>query len=373
MFFQALVVRLLALCTVVAACPAPATAATPPAGLGVNGQALLWLPATSWPTHLSEMQRDGIHVVRTDSSWQSIEPAAPNAGRHGYRWGFTDALVYALAEHHLRWLPMAGYSALWAVPRGPLSGPDQYSPPSDPSEYAAFAGALAHRYGPRGTFWRAHPTLPRLPVTAIEIWNEENGSFFWRPTSNPAGYAQLYEAARDAIHAAASGVEAVVGGLAWPSEGFLEQLYLALGERRGAFDAVGVHPYSPDPAGVAEEVAHVRSVLDAHGDANTPIDVTEFGWTTSGFPLQQRASDSQRAARLAQATGWLARSDCGIERILPYTWATRDLDIANAEDWFGLVSPAGVPTLSAVAYAHELESLERTRSPRPAISLCRRR
>lgn len=125
MVFQTVILRLLATCTLVAACPPAATAATPPAGLGVNGQALLWLAPSSWPRHLNEMRRDGIRVVRTDATWESIEPAAPNAGRHGYRWGFTDALVYALAEHHLRWLPMAGYSALWAVPHSPLFGPSR--------------------------------------------------------------------------------------------------------------------------------------------------------------------------------------------------------------------------------------------------------
>jgi hypothetical protein len=373
MVFQAILVRLLATCTLVAACPSAATAATPAAGLGVNGQALLWLPAASWPRHLSEMRHDGIRVVRADASWQGIEPAAPNAGQHGYRWGFTDALVYALAEHRLRWLPMAGYSALWAVPRSPLFGPDQYSPPSDPHDYAAFAGALARRYGPGGVFWRTHPSLPRLPITAIEIWNEENGNFFWRPTSDPARYAQLYEAARRAVHAAARGVEAVVGGLASPSAGYLEQLYLALGERRGVFDAVGVHPYASDPANVGDEVVRVRSILDAHGDVKTPIDVTEFGWTTSGFPLQQHASDPRRATMLAEATGLLARSDCGVERILPYAWATRALNLANAEDWFGIVSPAGVPTLSAIAYARELQSLERAPTARSTVSLCHRR
>jgi Glycosyl hydrolase catalytic core len=267
---------------------------------------------------------------------------------------------------------MAGYSALWAVPHSPLFGPSQYSPPSDSSEYAAFAGALARRYGPRGTFWRTHPSLPQLPVTAIEIWNEENGGFFWRPTSDPARYAQLYEVARRAIHAADHGVEAVVGGLASPSEGFLEQLYLALGEHRGVFDAVGVHPYATDAAGVGAEVARVRSILDAHGDAGTPIDVTEFGWSTAGLPLQQRASDPQRAAMLAQATGLLARSDCGVERILPFTWATRELDLTNAEDWFGIVSADGAPTLSALAYAHELQILERTPTAQSTVSLCSR-
>jgi polysaccharide biosynthesis protein PslG len=373
MVFQTLLLRLLVTCTLVAACPSAASAATPSAGLGVNGQALLWLPASSWPTHLTEMQRDGIRVVRTDASWQGIQPVAPTAVQNGYRWGFTDALVYALAEHHLRWLPMAGYSTLWAVPRSLLSGPNQYLPPAEPSQYAAFAGALAHRYGPHGTFWQAHPSLPRMPVTAIEIWNEENGNFFWRPASDPARYAQLYEAARAAIHADGRGVEAIVGGLASPGEQFLEQLYLALGERRGMFDAVGVHPYAANPAEVGDEVARIRSILDAHGDVDTQIDVTEFGWTTSGFPLQQHASDRQRAAMLAQATALLADSNCGVERILPYTWATRELDPANAEDWYGIVSPDGAPTLSATAYADELHSLERTPAPRATIRLWPRR
>ena len=45
-------------------------------------------------------------------------------------------------------------------------------PPSDPSDYARFAGALAKRFAGR--------------VAAWEIWNEEDASLWWASGPDPA-------------------------------------------------------------------------------------------------------------------------------------------------------------------------------------------
>src|SRR5436190_18592788 len=167
----------------------------PPELYGVNAQAVFDMPEGQVATHLAAMRDDGLSVVRKDASWGSIEPTPPDpeTGVHGYRWDRTDAMVGALASHGLRWYPILDYSAPWAAStRGNI-----FSPPANDQDFAAFARALAGRYGTGGQYWREHPELNPVPVTSYEVWNEENSSRFWTPQLRSADrYADLYLATR---------------------------------------------------------------------------------------------------------------------------------------------------------------------------------
>jgi hypothetical protein len=44
------------------------------------------------------------------------------------------------------------------------------------------------------------------------------------------------------------------------------------------FDAVALHPYARNLAGIAYQVRRVRAVLDGNGDGAKPIFVDEIGW-----------------------------------------------------------------------------------------------
>src|SRR5437763_145559 len=84
--------------------------------------------------------------------------------------------------------------------------------PARPADFAAFLRTLIGRYGPQGSFWAEHPDLPRVPVRAWQVWNEESGPFFWDDGDRgrfPAErhrwvrpYLKLLRAAHDAIRAA---------------------------------------------------------------------------------------------------------------------------------------------------------------------------
>ncbi len=54
-------------------------------------------------------------------------------------------------------------------------------PPSNPADYARFAGAMAKRFAGR--------------VAAWEIWNEEDASLWWASGPDPAAYTALLKAA----------------------------------------------------------------------------------------------------------------------------------------------------------------------------------
>jgi hypothetical protein len=345
----------------------------------VNGQILFWsLPTPTWAPLVTAMKDHGIQIVRADAPWQNIEPDGPSGAHHSYRWQQLDVIVSALAANGLRWLPVIGYSAPWAASRRVANGaPDFFSAPARSSDFAQYAAAVVARYGPRGSFWRIRTDLPAMPVNAVEIWNEENTTDFWQPAPDPGAYLRLYEAARTAVHGVASKVEVIVGGLGNPASDFLNGMYAAGGNRPGLFDAVAIHPYDDTAEHVLADVRSTRQTLDAHGDIDTPLNVTEVGWPTLGVRRSggglPNVTDVLRASYLSNVASTLATSDCAVERIFPHTWVTRERDLVNQEDWYGLVHPGGGLTATAAAYGDVIAKLQQAApANRASLAMCNR-
>src|SRR4051794_24166419 len=214
-----------------------------------------------WEAPLSAVRASGLRQARSDAFWMWAEANPPDHGRHTYSWTWLDAEAKALAKHDLRWLPILDYSALWAA-----SDPSDYhSPPASNDDYAAYARAFAARYGRGGTFWSEHPELTPLPVTAYEIWNEPDMASFWRPAPDPARYADMYLAARAAIHEVDPQARVVVGGLAGTVK-YVEAMYAARPELHGNIDAVGWHAYAHTTEGMVRGVRALRQTLDGLGE-----------------------------------------------------------------------------------------------------------
>jgi hypothetical protein len=360
------------LAAVVGLSPAAASADS---RFGINAQVLFWsTPQQNWAQHVQMMRQDGIQVVRADALWNNAEPNAPSGGTHTYYWTTLDAIEAVLAANSIRWQPIVDYSTPWsASARTGTGAPNLYSPPANNADFTAYAQALVRRYGPNGTFWSLHPELTPLPVTALEVWNEENTSNFWAPQPNAAAYASLYAATRSAIHAVDPTVQAIVGGLSNPSTSFLQGMYTALGGTSGNIDAVGIHPYGADPKSMYYDVVDTRAVLEQHGDVNVPIDVTEFGWPTGGLTpgMWTVVSDAQRAQYVQQFTTAVARSNCGVDRIEPHTWVTREQNLFDPEDYFGFVHPNATRTTTESTYSSTIGQLAPLATPSPpAASTC---
>ncbi|HEU4658187.1 MAG TPA: hypothetical protein VFR97_11705 [Capillimicrobium sp.] len=312
--------------------------------------------------HLDEVAAAGIPLARMDAAWPAVQPFGPG----DWRWVTTDRIAGALAARGIRWLPVLGYATSWSTTVG---GTDKAAP-ADPAAFAAYAAAVAQRYGPGGAFWAAHPELPALPVDAVEIWNEPNIPAYWRPSPDPAAYATLYRAARDAVHAAAPGVAALVGGLSPYGDptGFLRAMHAARPDLAGRLDGVALHPYSPTPAGVVAIVADVRATLTELGAGSVPISVTELGWPrpnqspTASFALP----DDTRAGSIAFVADALAASDCDVDRLALFTWATPMRDPVEQEDWFGLTGFDGTRTPAAQA----LSDAAAGAPPRGPLPIC---
>lgn len=331
---------------------APARADVAPDWVGVNAQ---WLfPAYErssglWDAQVDQMASAGVKVVRLDAEWRRVEPRPPDRFGHHYVWGFYDGVVATLAERGIRWYPIVDYSAPWSA-----AIPGQWrSPPASIDEFAGYAAALVRRYGANGTFWAAHPELPQVPVGQWEIWNEQNGSYFWPSAPDPARYADLYAASRAAIRTVDASATVVVGGLINHSaRPFLNQMFSA----RPALevDAVGLHAYAPTVAGVLSWIRGLRATLTANGRGAVPIEVTEVGWTTGG--TNDPATDAQRAD-LLRTTIPAVSVEAGVTRLILHTWVSREAHPLQDEDWYGLFHPDATPTLSGQALITSLAEL----------------
>jgi hypothetical protein len=187
-------------------------------------------------------------------------------------------------------------------------------PPHDPADYARFAGVMAKRLGDR--------------VAAWEIWNEEDASLWWASGPDPAAYTALLKATYPAIKSADPSSTVVLGGLTGNDYEFLSQLYAD--GAKGSFDAVAVHtdsicdlasPYEILRNGRTDQRINrwaflgyrtVHEVMLAHGD-DSPIWMTELGWSTSNEECNSGAWAGQKAAGISpeqQATFLLQAYHC---------------------------------------------------------------
>ncbi len=311
---------------------------------------------------LQALRNTGATVARADALWEWAEPDRPVADVHRYDWSFDDQIAGALAAHGLQWLPIIDYAPPWAA-----ADPGQlHSPPASPDDYAAYAAALAARYGVGGSFWRLHPELKAEPVRTYEIWNEPDTRGFWFPSPDPAGYASIYGAAHDAIKSYDPSAQVIIGGLVL-AERFLPEMLRAQPTLRGSIDGVGIHPYASTPSAVLGRVQAARSALSSEGLSRIPLYVTEFGWATQPVGAPHWVSESDRPDYITQTLSELGHVNCYVAATLIYTWVTPERNSGSADDWYGIFGPDGLSTPDTAAF---VAGLRAAALPEPAVELC---
>jgi hypothetical protein len=244
--------------------------------------------------------------LRVSVLWNQIEPR-----RGVFRFRHYDNVILAIARNHQHALALLNNAPRWAAPA-------TIAVPSDPSAYAEFVAAVAHRYGPGGTLWAAHPKLAAYAINTFDLWNEP-----YYPNGNngvyaPGRYARLVRAAGAAGHAAAPGAKFLMaaemqssytgGRWVW----WVDQLYRAVPNLNSYFDGVSVHPYghdirhrSPAITGHAyygyqqmRRIELIRNQFIHHGAGNKPFWATEVGWPTCRAGSSRCVSTSGQAASL---------------------------------------------------------------------------
>ncbi|MFE5486849.1 cellulase family glycosylhydrolase [Streptomyces sp. NPDC056527] len=309
------------------------------------GDRLVWMSDRDLGAALDDAVAVGARWVRADLMWTNVQPDGPDT----YRWEAFDRVVDAVAERGLTLLPVLGFTPAWARPAD-CAG--KQCRPADPAEFAAFAGAAAKRYAPRG-------------VHTWEVWNEPNITRSWAPAPDIGAYTVLLRETSHALRESDPESYVILGGLAATrtSNGDISQTEFLQGvSARGGnhlVDAIGYHPYTypflassvTDWGTPWERIEgrrdSLRSVLVANGTPNMPVWITEFGAPTNG---PGTSSDGRPGtvgpetthvpeARQAQIATDVVRTAAATPHVAALIWyAERDLgtDRSDSENFFGL-------------------------------------
>lgn len=230
-------------------------------------------------TDLGRMHRAHVATVRWGFRWNAVEPT-----KGVFNWRVTDQTIGALANSGSRVLPVVNGTPPWA-------GATFETPPLKTRKARAgwrdFLKAAVERYGPGGRYWTSpylyrheYPDGSIRPINTWQIWNEQNNKP--APTYiKPGKYRRLVGIAHDSIVKADPKATILLGGMpgyvhprAW---GYLKKLY----KRRSfkhEFDAVALHPYSPDVKHVLVQIKHTRKVMKKNHDSHASLWITELGW-----------------------------------------------------------------------------------------------
>jgi hypothetical protein len=353
---------------------APAAGATVPAGYyGINAQYVFITPQSGWNKQLNAIAASGLDMVRTDVRWSAAEPdkpSGPGGSGHHYDWSLFDSIVGALAQHNLRWLPTLGYPPPWAQVDPTDIG--SVMAPGRERDFLAFARALARRYGRGGSFWSSHQSIPYVPVTEYELWNEPNVIYYWNPqTKAPEDYADLFMDSSAVIKAVDPSAKILVGGLALVNPplaaddiAFVHRMYAHRPELRSEIQIFGLHPYQETVYWTFRRFARFRQALDLTVGRRMPIAVTELGYTTT------KVSDAERGDELSQLTEEIPRSGCDIYDFMPYAWLSPEQDPDDPEQWFGIWNADGTPKPSGQQFVNSVLKMRSLSAPSDALDLC---
>jgi hypothetical protein len=222
---------------------------------------------------------------------------------------------------------------LWS-PHWASNWPDKATyrncPPADPAVFGSFVATLIGRYGPNGSFWSSSPTLPKVPITAWQLWNEPALPVYWGgsgATPSPAQYVDLLKGAAPIIRAADPGAEIVAAGIPQSSltgaismHDYVSGMYAA--GIKGVVDDIALHLYAASPGEAIGFVEDTRAIMNSYGDSATPIWATEWGWASAGKPNKFVTDLAGQAANTdALMAAFVARhEELNVRGLTEYFW-----------------------------------------------------
>jgi Glycosyl hydrolase catalytic core len=286
------------------------------------------------------MGKARVGTLRSTLGWAGIDPTD---ARGDYNWAGFDAVVAEAARNGIRVLPMLYGTPRWVArgldSRGCSGRCEIFAPRGKPAldAWGRFVGDAVDRYGPGGAFWDENPGLRARPITAWQVWNEQNSKSFYAPKPSTKGYAKLLDAASKAIRAVDRRADVVLGGMAElagsrkavPGPKYLRKLYRRPGVKRD-FDGIAVHPYGAKVGKVEEQMERFDAAT--RGDKGASIWVTEIGWgsASGGNPLN--AGERGQAKRLKQAYRYFERERKRM-KIKTVTWFSWQDSATSICDW----------------------------------------
>jgi lysophospholipase L1-like esterase len=280
------------------------------------------------------MQAAGVGVIRQTLDWASVELSPDN-----YDFTNFDHFVTTAAKHNIRVVPILFDPPLFERPAGANK---KYTPfPKSNSRFAAFAAAVAARYGVGGYFWDNRTDVPILPFTAYQIWNEPNLPVYSGGHPSASAYVAMLKAVGPTIKSVDPNAEIVTAGL--PDSRlskpnvfkYVQQMYSAGG--LGSFDTLGVNPYAPTAANLISKLKKFRGIMNKNGDTSASIWVTELGWSDVGPKAPFRVGKSGQAKRIKQAVAALKKNETSLKLRGFFYFAWKDGAVyKGGKDFWGL-------------------------------------
>lgn len=300
---------------------------------------------------LAALQQSGLTWLRQPVNWAGLEPAPGQ-----FSWQSFDRLIEQIGNFSgdLKLMVVLHTSPDWARP----ANTPATTPPTEVSDFGNFVRAFAARYGQQ--------------IDYYQIWHEPNLSANWGNTFvDPATYAGLLREAALNIRAVDGEAYLLTAALAPTLENgplnlnelaYLEQLYQARAEQW--FDIIAVQPYGFDsePADPARpgtlnfsRTELIRQIMLNHGDAQTPLWATAFGWNAlpadwAGQPSPWTSDTPAVQARRTAAAIAKARRDWPwLGPMLALRWDSAGLAAGDPARGFALLETP--PILQAIQTA----------------------
>ncbi|HKP89110.1 MAG TPA: hypothetical protein VJT75_03965 [Thermoleophilaceae bacterium] len=347
----------------VGAAPAAAARKVPRGFFGVNASGNIELASDSTQRQMwDKLAAGGAESARVLFNWSISEPSPGQ-----FDWSRNDSIVEYAVEHGMKILPVVEYAPAWARKYPDVAS----SPPSSPEPYTDFLRAAIQRYGPHGTFWLLHPTLPQRPIRQWQIWNEPEIVFHWyrepfngrwRPR-DARPYVDLLKAAYKTVHDADSGANVVLAALSIDSWRSLDKLY-RWGKMKKHFDVAALQAFAGDPDFIPTLLHRFRDVLDRHGRKDVPLYVTEMTWPaakgkanpgyTTGYMSGFLTSRKGAAERLSKAYSILTKRKLRKTMKLKGAYwfiASSSYKSANEFEYSGLLKLSGENLSPVPAYS----------------------
>jgi hypothetical protein len=330
----------------------PKVAAVPQGFVGMDADGPLFGSDNNidFGKQLSTMVADGVQSLRVAFSWSAAEPYQnwsdvpndvkpqfTNVAGQPVNFQVTDAIVGDVARDRVTVLPTVLYAPSWDA----KSNSNGVATPRSNAPYGTFLTALIGRYGPRGSFWRDNPGIPKLPIRMWQIWNEPNLSYYWKQPF-AASYVGLLRVAHNAIKHADPGAKVVLGALtntAWKSLG---QVYRVSGARN-LFDVVAFNGFTKIPANVMEFMLFMRRAMDHFGDGAKPMLATEVSWPSAKGKTHDKfdfiTTPAGQASDLAALLPLIGqeRVSLGLIGFYWYTWMGEEDPGTTAFNFSGLL------------------------------------
>jgi hypothetical protein len=255
--------------------------------------ALAALPSTASAADLG-LNVNGAVTAGTQENYEDLSALGSKWARHFVFWDDLDERGLKLYDAMAQEEGQRGIKTLFTV----MSARGQQ--PGNVAGFADFMGRLAAR--------------GRGSVEAYEIWNEADEGLFWNGGPQAAAYVGVLKASYAAIKAADPNATVVFSPTVGNNYGFLADAYRA--GAKGSFDAMAVHTDTAcldrAPSYFYREAdgrlgrftflayREVRATMEANGDADKPIWMTEFGWSAAQHQCEFGESAGKKPAGVSE-------------------------------------------------------------------------